>query len=201
MAIEIARLRAWLSIVVDQPDVNNIEPLPNLDFKFVCANSLIPLEVENQTNILSPDIHDQLVDIRDKYYRARTKESKESWRQKYYKLTDRNPNSEPSKQDMFASTRRKQLNSFNPFKFSHPAEFFDSDYMFGVPLFDIVIGNPPYGAKYHQSLRTVFKRIYESANTNKNFHGSLDTYVLFIEMGYRNLTLNGVLNYIVPLVS
>ena len=49
MAVEISRLRAWLSIIVDvdmNPTKENlgIEPLPNLEFKFVAANSLIPLE-------------------------------------------------------------------------------------------------------------------------------------------------------------
>jgi len=43
MAIEIARLRAWLAIVVDEIDASKVDPLPNLDFKFVCANSLVQL--------------------------------------------------------------------------------------------------------------------------------------------------------------
>lgn len=43
MAIEISRLRAWLSVIIDEPDKQNIQPLPNLDFKFVCANSLTSL--------------------------------------------------------------------------------------------------------------------------------------------------------------
>ncbi|MDY0278853.1 MAG: hypothetical protein RBQ97_12295, partial [Acholeplasma sp.] len=41
MAIEISRLRAWLSIIVDEKNVKDVLPLPNLDFKFVAANSLI----------------------------------------------------------------------------------------------------------------------------------------------------------------
>lgn len=48
MAVDISRLRAWLSIVLvadykpNQPKNNfNVHPLPNLDFKFVCANTLI----------------------------------------------------------------------------------------------------------------------------------------------------------------
>jgi len=41
MAVEISRLRAWLSIVVDEINEHKVEPLPNLDFKFICANSLI----------------------------------------------------------------------------------------------------------------------------------------------------------------
>lgn len=58
IAVEIARLRAWLSIIVEE-DLNpkkenmGIEPLPNLDFKFVCANTLIPAPEEKQTDGLN----------------------------------------------------------------------------------------------------------------------------------------------------
>ncbi len=40
-AIDIARLRLWLSLVVDEDDLDTIETLPNLDYKIVCGNSLI----------------------------------------------------------------------------------------------------------------------------------------------------------------
>ncbi len=40
-AVEIAKLRLWLSLVVDEDDINNIKPLPNLDYKVVCGNSLL----------------------------------------------------------------------------------------------------------------------------------------------------------------
>jgi hypothetical protein len=40
-AVEIAKLRLWLSLVVDEDDIQNIKPLPNLDYKIVCGNSLI----------------------------------------------------------------------------------------------------------------------------------------------------------------
>ena len=39
-AVDIARLRFWLSLIINTPEPI---PLPNLDFKFVCANSLIQL--------------------------------------------------------------------------------------------------------------------------------------------------------------
>ena len=42
MATELSRLRCWLSLIVDEYS-KNIRPLPNLDFKFVTANSLIEL--------------------------------------------------------------------------------------------------------------------------------------------------------------
>ena len=40
-AIEIAKLRFWLSLVVDEDDLNNVKPLPNLDHKLMVGNSLI----------------------------------------------------------------------------------------------------------------------------------------------------------------
>jgi len=40
-AIEIAKLRMWLSMVVDIPTIDDVEPLPNLDYKLMAGNSLI----------------------------------------------------------------------------------------------------------------------------------------------------------------
>jgi adenine-specific DNA-methyltransferase len=40
-AIEIAKLRLWLSLVVDEDDIKDIEPLPNLDYKIMQGNSLL----------------------------------------------------------------------------------------------------------------------------------------------------------------
>ena len=42
-AVEIAKLRLWLSLVVDEEDIKNIKPLPNLDYKIMRGNSLIEL--------------------------------------------------------------------------------------------------------------------------------------------------------------
>jgi len=40
-AVEIAKLRLWLSLVVDEEDIKNIKPLPNLDYRIMQGNSLI----------------------------------------------------------------------------------------------------------------------------------------------------------------
>lgn len=40
-AVEIAKLRLWLSLIVDEDDIGNIKPLPNLDYKIMQGNSLI----------------------------------------------------------------------------------------------------------------------------------------------------------------
>jgi adenine-specific DNA-methyltransferase len=40
-AVEIAKLRMWLSMIVDIPHIDDVEPLPNLDYKLMSGNSLI----------------------------------------------------------------------------------------------------------------------------------------------------------------
>jgi type II restriction/modification system DNA methylase subunit YeeA len=40
-AVEIAKLRLWLSLIVDEDDMDDIKPLPNLDYKIVCGDSLL----------------------------------------------------------------------------------------------------------------------------------------------------------------
>ena len=40
-AVEIAKLRLWLSLIVDEEDIEQIKPLPNLDYKIMQGNSLL----------------------------------------------------------------------------------------------------------------------------------------------------------------
>jgi hypothetical protein len=40
-AVEIAKLRLWLSLIVDEEDREKIQPLPNLDYKIMQGNSLL----------------------------------------------------------------------------------------------------------------------------------------------------------------
>jgi type I restriction-modification system DNA methylase subunit len=40
-AVEIAKLRLWLSMVVDEDEIGDIQPLPNLDYKIMQGNSLL----------------------------------------------------------------------------------------------------------------------------------------------------------------
>lgn len=77
IAIEICRLRAWLSIIVDITDKDQIEPLPNLDFKFTCANTLVSLK-DNKQSTLFEDINlkQKLISIRDEYFNTTKKNRK-----------------------------------------------------------------------------------------------------------------------------
>ena len=67
MAVEISRLRSWLSLIIN--DKSSVDPLPNLDFNFVCSNSLIPLETTYQMSIFDDhDYEDTLKRMRDRFF-------------------------------------------------------------------------------------------------------------------------------------
>jgi hypothetical protein len=168
MAVEISRLRAWLSIVVDE---ENIEPLPNLDFKFVCANSLLPLK-KDEGLFDKQGLKEEMQEVRDKYYNARTKKSKENLKKKFEKLI------EGGQRNMFASDKENQLKSYHPFDEEVVAEFFDSEFMFGIEGFDVVIGNPPYvSLEKIKENKEEYKKVYDTAAARG------DLYCLFYERG------------------
>lgn len=149
IAVEISRLRCFLSLVIeekvkDEEYNRGINPLPNLDFKFIIANSLIGLEENSQMSLFENEDHiNRLKAVRDEYFNA------ESDRRTELKLEFKD-----IQQDMLlntianyqkqASVRYQQLSSWKPFE-NESTNWFDADWMFGVKDgFDIVIGNPPY---------------------------------------------------------
>jgi hypothetical protein len=78
-AIELCRLRLWLSLLVDTPDAATPDPLPNLEFRTIAANSLTDfvagIEVQNTRAAAdSLDVHsiapDALVELRERYFAA-----------------------------------------------------------------------------------------------------------------------------------
>lgn len=182
MAIEISRLRAWLSVIIDEPDKTNIKPLPNLDFKFVCANSLISLSKDDETIFDDQDLDVKLSDIRQKYFNARVKSSKDNWQRKYYELTT-------GKIELWESVRSEQLKSFDPFIVKKPASFFDSFFMFGVHKFDAVIGNPPY-------VGTKKRSAADKKSLEEEFGFADDLYNHFFFKGIDLLKEGGSLAYI-----
>ena len=63
-----------------------------------------------------------------------------------------------------------------------------------------MIANPPYGAKISSDEKDFFKRKYITAQSIKGIQkGSLDSYTLFIELGYNLLRKDGVMTMIVPI--
>ncbi len=98
-AVEIAKLRLWLSLVVEEEDIKRIKPLPNLDFKIMQGNSLIEefkgirLNGFNEKNKLFystinyiENLIQQLENALDKYFNASARRDKDKYREKVDKL-------------------------------------------------------------------------------------------------------------------
>ncbi len=189
MAIEISRLRAWLSVIVDESNNENVHPLPNLDFKFIAANSLIKL-ADGQGNIFSdPDLDRKLSKLREEYFSTKNKKKKSDLQAKYYTLTT---------DSLDDDERTLQLKTFDPFKNHSAAEFFDPKIMFGIEDgFDAVIGNPPY---IHFEKMNVNQRNFYKNNADKlgfeTYTARGDIYTLFYEKGINLLKHNGILSFI-----
>ncbi len=189
MAIQISRLRAWLSILVDMESLKKIDPLPNLDFKFVCANTLIALD-EGPNSLFDTDIElkKHLIDLRDKYYAATRKVDKGKIRKEYLFSIQKGG-------ELFASKRELQLRDYNPFNPLNSTNFYDPELMHGVESFDVVIGNPPY-VQLQKFARTQIQKDLENEKY-QTFAKTGDLYALFYEKGLNLTSLDsGLLCYI-----
>ena len=205
IAIEISRLRAFLSLIVDEEKESGhenlgIKALPNLEFNFISANSLISLEhKEKEQKELKDETMDGFIksmrNIAEEYFNADSLDKKKKIKYKFDSLQSRIIN----ENDFLTSDDKKKFLSWNPFE-NKSTDFFDSEIQFGTKFFDIVIGNPPYGAKISAEDKKYFKENYKTTKTIKGVQkGSLDTYTLFIEKGFNLLDKNGSLAYIVPI--
>ena len=199
IAIEISRLRAFLSLIVDEEKESGhenlgIKALPNLEFNFISANSLISLEHKEKEQFELKDgttegFIKSMRNIAEEYFNADSLDKKKKIKYKFDSLQARIIN----ESDFLTSEDKKKFLSWNPFE-NKSTDFFDSEIQFGTKFFDIVIGNPPYGAKISAEDKKYFKENYKYAN-----QGSLDTYKIFIEKGFNLLDKNGNLNFIVPM--
>ncbi len=196
MAVEIARLRAWLSLIID--DKNDVDPLPNLDFHFVCANTLLPLHSSLTTSVFSSfDPDDYIREFKSliaEYFDTHILQKKQELRQRFKDLYSKYDESESFGDFSVQIPKRiQQLKSWNPFDSSHPAHFFDPMTMFNVSAFDLVIGNPPY--INFNDIKEDSHKLYEPLRY-KTYKATGDMYCLFIEKGIQLLKPFGVLSFI-----
>ena len=191
-AVDIARLRFWLSLVVDEQEP---QPLPNLDFKIVCANTLIPLGelTGNDMQAKAAQAVLELEKIRHDFFNVSSDEKLKLERQFKKVQTDLLSLRELTTNENYQVYTK--LYEFNPFE-DKACSWFDAWWMFGVKDgFDIIIGNPPYvnianisDENYRKILRTTF---YSAKN-------KADLYSFFIEKGFQLLKPSGVMGYIIP---
>ncbi|MEZ4808588.1 MAG: N-6 DNA methylase, partial [Flavobacteriales bacterium] len=204
IAMQIAKLRFFISLVVDQRVADarpnrGVRALPNLETKFVAANTLMKLEKEHDNLFTNPAIEQkkaQLKRVRHDYFEARTPQRKEKCRQKDKELREELAELLVHEHELQPKTA-KMLAAWDPYDQNASAPFFDPEWMYGLSGgFDVVIGNPPYvllqDAVRDDTAIANFRKQYTVASYK------LDLYHLFYEAGLGVLNAQGVLAYITP---
>jgi len=174
-AIDIARLRLWLSLVVDEDDLEPIETLPNLDYKIVCGNSLIGMP-ENAMRDLK--VQKELEDLKKEFYNKTNEAEKKQLR------------------NQINTKIRELLDSaeqFAGYKINFDFKLYFSEVWHSKGGFDIVIGNPPYGADFSESEKRILKKSYNLIK------GQPESYEYFLFFGI-NILLSkfGCISFINP---
>ena len=207
IAVQISKLRFFISLICEQPKIENhpeenygYNPLPNLETKFVAANTLIgkAKKTDDMALFANPRIDEitkKLGEIRKVHFSAKTAQEKKENREEDEKLRK-----ELSKlleeEQVYSPEDARQLAAWNPYDQSAPASsFFDAEWMFGVKDgFDVVIGNPPYvrvqNIKY--DMIDQLKSLYKTACKR------IDISLCFIEKSKSLLHKNsGVASYVI----
>ena len=199
IATQISRLRFFISLIVDQtvdsgkPNFG-VRPLPNLENRFVTANSLIGLDEETAT-LFDKDIEplmERLQKVRHNLFNAKTPEYKFDLRQEDKAI--RMELEAELVRNGFGQKNAKLLSTWDPYDKNKTADFFDAEWMFGIKDgFDVVIGNPPYVQLQKESGRLA--KLYENTHYS-SFVKTGDLYCLFYEQGFNVLRQGGLLCFI-----
>ena len=211
IAIQISKLRFFISLVVDQKTNDNpvdnfgIRPLPNLEAKFVAANTLISIEKREPDLFTSEAVLNkeaemkaekqfeeaEMKDAKHRIFGAKTVKTKRKYKERVIELSD-----ELAKMlaeiGAVGNEEAQQLASWDMFDQNATSSFFDSEWMFDVmDGFDIVIANPPY-VPVGKEEKNQYQKLYSV------IEGHVDLYELFIERGMMLLKDKGTLVFINP---
>lgn len=227
-AVDIAQLRLWLSLVIDDeinPDAQsmldghrNPLPLPNLECNIQCGNSLLDtfegvklinaseligtVETNQQQNLgmqRFDQILSQLIETQNKLFVCEDTEKKKILLDQIDDLKNMIIMHQlyGCRKDIienYQETRRAAAKPYVLWQLDFARVFKEKG------GFDIVIGNPPYGAKISSKDKKTYSSMYACTKTIKGKQkGSTDTFTLFIEKGLRLLKTQGVQSYIVPM--
>lgn len=208
IAIQITKLRFFISLVCDQKTNRDkaknhgIRPLPNLETKFVAANSLIGLPIPEPDLFLQSLIEPIEKEIEAAYhghFTIQRRDQKLALQNKIktlrQKLADTLLDGLGASKGSEVAKKAQHLADWDPFNPQASAGFFDPHWMFGRNLrdgFDVIIGNPPYIPI--ESMTETEKRTYEA--TYPELSRKYDSSVIFILAGLRLLCDSGVVSYI-----
>lgn len=217
IAIQISKLRFFISLVVDQntnvdpTDNFGIRPLPNLEAKFVAANTLIGLVKKDVSLFDSAEIkakENELKIAKHKIFGAKTVRTKRKYKNIVNDLRQEIANM-LYENEAVGNDEARQLASWDMFDQNASSPFFDPEWMFNVKEgFDIVIGNPPYVFTRDVDFSGEFKQYIENeyfskiSTTGKKSKakqsGKINLFAIFIMKGIMLNSIKGVLTYIIP---
>jgi len=166
-AVEIAKLRLWLSLIVDEEDIKNIKPLPNLDYKIVCGNSLLGFP-----ETWGSPIEKEIESLMDGYFSITNPEKKRTLKTKI---------------DKKIKLRYTTSEKIFGYKINFDFKTVFSKVFRGKGGFDIVIANPPYVRQEKIKDQKPFLR----KAGFKTFNSTSDLYTYFYEKSYQILKSEG----------
>lgn len=193
IAIQITKLRFFISLVCDQrtnrskKENHGIRPLPNLETKFVAADTLIGLPEMEQLALVDPAVYRIEAEIESLYHSHFAIQRRDQKLALQKKIKDlRQELARLLAQSLGSSKKAEHIAAWDPFDPQASADFFDSHWMFGRSLaegFDVVIGNPPYVSYGLRGVGTLTKK--ERNELCQRFPNSaeykISVYALFME--------------------
>ena len=196
VACQIAKLRFFISLAIEQEPEQNaenfgIKPLPNLETRFIAANTLIGLKAQGTlTSNRARDLEQELRDNRERHFHATTRQRKRTCKRKDEEL--RAELATELKHFGMSDTDAERIARWDPYDQNATADWFDSEWMFGITEgFGVVIGNPPYVRQEKiKELKPSLKKRYAC------YTGTADLYVYFYERGLQLLNANGIHTFI-----
>jgi len=168
-AVEIAKLRLWLSLVVDEENIKQIKPLPNLDYKIVCGNSLLGVE----KNLFNNQLFAELERLKPLLFNETNPTRKQNYKQRIDELIS------------------QITNGHKEFDF----EVYFSEVFHEKKGFDVVIANPPYVRQ--EILGNDFKKLMKK-NFPEVANGTADLYVYFFAVAFKLFKSKGTITFITP---
>jgi hypothetical protein len=187
IAIQISKLRFFISLIVDQKIDKNklnfgVRPLPNLETKFVAANTLIGIDMSNDQLSLFDKKDVRKLEKELKKVRHKLFSSKVPKRKRELRIEDKNLREKIVgllEDEGMKNTTARQLAEWDPYDQNKASDFFDAEWMFDVKNdFDIVIGNPPYLKERDNA--HYFEPVNNSSFGKKWHQGKMDFWFYFL---------------------
>lgn len=224
-AIDITKLRLWLSILVDSTN-NDVRPLPNLDFNFMIGNSLIDefegMKLFDETLLDDKVLEKKLKKIKKaenmKLFRGIEEEQQDILKEIFVKqslfFNENNSNKKKElkndieelennliKLTLTENGNHKKLEEIEKGRKERRKPYFLWKLEFAKVFkenggFDIVIGNPPYIGEGKN--KEVFLPVQNTSFGEKYYIGKMDFWYFFTSLGIELLKENGTLSYIAP---